>query len=95
LSFSYLGQAKIHSVEAGSSVFSTNGYLNGPLDAFDLFDNFNFTSDDGVPAFWAQSLVAQSSNQIRNELDLVYRRADTLSCGRDQQIGCSATGGRR
>jgi outer membrane receptor protein involved in Fe transport len=79
LSFSYFGQAKVHSVEPGSSVFSMNSYLNGPLDVFDLFANFDLSKDDGVPAYWTQALVAQSSNQIRNELNLVYRRANTLS----------------
>ncbi len=60
LSFSYLGQAKVHSVAAGSSVFSLNSYLNGPLDAFDLFK-----SDVSVgEAFWTQALVAQSSTRF-------------------------------
>ena len=77
LSFSYLGQAKVHAVEPGSSVFSANGYLNGPLDAFALLPVDN--NEDGFPAFWTHSVVAQSSNQIRNELNLVYRRANTLS----------------
>jgi outer membrane receptor protein involved in Fe transport len=79
LSFSYLGQAKVHSVEPGSSVFSMNSYLNGPLDVFDLFANFDVSKNDGAPAYWTQSLVAQSSSQIRNELNLVYRPRNTLS----------------
>src|SRR6185369_12234808 len=75
LSFTYLGQAKVHSVAEGSSVFSVNGYLNGPLDSLDLFGSFNPNAKDGVAAFWSQALVAQSSSQIRNELNLVYRRS--------------------
>jgi outer membrane receptor protein involved in Fe transport len=71
LSFSYLGQAKVHSVGEGSSVFSLNSYLNGPLDALDLFAPAN--------PFWTQALVAQSSSQIRNELNLVYRPVNTFS----------------
>ena len=50
VSFSYFGQAKIHSVATGSSVFSVNSYLNGPFDPFDLFANFDATKEDGVPA---------------------------------------------
>lgn len=79
LTFSYLGQAKVHGLGSGSSVFSLNGYLNGPLDVADLFALFDVTARDGVPAFWSQTLVAQSSNQIRNELNLVYRRGNALS----------------
>ena len=71
LSFTYLGQAKVHSVAAGSSVFSLNSYLNGPLDAFDLLDDQSAT--------WTQALVAQSSTQIRNEMNLIYRHANTFS----------------
>src|SRR5262249_823355 len=38
-----------------------------------------FDATQGDAAFWSQTLVTQSSNQIRNELDLVYRRGNTLS----------------
>jgi len=81
LSFSYLGSAKVHSLGTGSSVFSLNGYLNGPLDLTNLYPFFfrDFEGDDGDPAFWAKTVVTQSSNQIRNELDLLYRRGNALS----------------
>jgi outer membrane receptor protein involved in Fe transport len=72
LSFSYFGQAKVHSVGEGSSVFSLNSYLNGPLDGLDLFN-------PPVPPSWTQALVAQSSSQIRNELNLVFRPTNTLN----------------
>jgi outer membrane receptor protein involved in Fe transport len=71
LSFSYFGQAKVHSVGEGSSVFSLNSYLNGPLDAIDLFYS-------NTPS-WTQALVAQSSSQIRNELNLVFRPTNTFN----------------
>jgi outer membrane receptor protein involved in Fe transport len=81
LTFSYLGSAKVHSLGAGSSVFSMNGYLNGPFNLANLYPFFfeDFSKSDGDPAFWAQTVVAQSSNQIRNELNLVYRHANSLS----------------
>ena len=72
LSFSYFGQAKVHSVGEGSSVFSLNSYLNGPLDAIDLFN-------PPVTPSWTQALVAQSSSQIRNELNLVFRPTNTFN----------------
>jgi outer membrane receptor protein involved in Fe transport len=81
LTFSYLGHAKVHSLGSGSSVFSMNGYLNGPFNLANLYPFFfeDFTKSDGDPAFWAQTVVAESSNQIRNELNLVYRHANVLS----------------
>jgi len=72
LSFSYFGQAKVHSVGEGSSVFSLNSYLNGPLDAIDLLK-------PPITPSWSQALVAQSSSQIRNELNLVFRPTNTFN----------------
>src|SRR5262249_9567017 len=83
LTFSYLGQAKVHSLGSDSAVFSMNGFLNGPYDLTNLYPFFFYYTragaTDGDPAFWAKTAVTQTSNQIRNELDLVYRRANTLS----------------
>jgi outer membrane receptor protein involved in Fe transport len=76
LSFSYFGQAKVHSVGEGSAVFSLNSYLNGPFDALDLFESRTIPA---AKPFWSQSLVAQSSSQIRNELNLVYRPTNTFN----------------
>src|SRR6185369_630139 len=61
LTFSYLGQAKVHGIGSGSSVFAMNGYLNGPLDLANLYPFFfkqGVAADapDGDRAFWSQTL---------------------------------------
>jgi outer membrane cobalamin receptor len=70
LTFTYFGQAKIHELGQESSQFALHSYLDGPLSWEDQFNN--------RPAFWAQTLLTQSSTQIRNEIDLHYRRQNSL-----------------
>ena len=53
-------------------MFSLNSYLNGPLDAIDLLN-------PPVSPSWTQALVAQSSSQIRNELNLVFHPTNTFN----------------
>src|SRR5262245_46863459 len=67
----YFGQAKVHELQPESSAFLLQSYASGPLGAYELqFDD---------PAFWQQSYVAQSSNQLRNEMNVVYRPQDALN----------------
>ena len=71
LRLSYFGQAKIHELHPDSSAFLLQSYATGPLGLFDL--------EDQEPAFWAQTRLAQSSNQWRNEVNVVYRPRSNLS----------------
>lgn len=70
VTLTYFGQAKLHGLGRGSASFTLNNYLDGPLNFFDL--------DDDVKPFWSETLVRQSSNQFRNELNVIYRFKDTF-----------------
>jgi hypothetical protein len=71
LRLSYFGQAKIHELHPDSSAFLLQSYVTGPLGYSDI--------EDETPAFWAQTRLAQSSNQWRNELNVLYRPRSNLS----------------
>jgi outer membrane receptor protein involved in Fe transport len=74
LNLTYLGQAKVHQLQPDSSAFLFRSYIGGPLGFV------NLAADGGPsPAFWAQTRLAQSSNQFRNEVDLVYRPRRSFS----------------
>src|SRR5262245_31877011 len=61
LRLSYFGQAKIHELHPDSSSFLLESYVTGPLGFTEI--------RDGTQAFWAQTRLAQSSNQWRNEVN--------------------------
>ena len=60
----YFGQAKIHELQPDSAVFVRHSYR------FQLDESSLSVS---TPPFWAQTYLAQSSNQVRHELNLVVR----------------------
>ena len=71
LRLSYFGQAKVHELHPESSAFLLQSYASGPLGYSEL--------RDGTEAFWAQTRLAQSSNQWRNEVNVLYRARPNLS----------------
>jgi len=71
LRLSYFGQAKIHELHPESSAFLLQSYVTGPLGLTEIGSE--------TPAFWAQTRLAQSSNQWRNELNVLYRPRSNLS----------------
>jgi outer membrane receptor protein involved in Fe transport len=71
LRLSYFGQAKIHELDPESSAFLLQSYATGPLGFSEM--------EVQTPAFWAQTRLAQSSNQWRNEVNVVYRPRSNLS----------------
>jgi outer membrane receptor for ferrienterochelin and colicins len=71
LRLSYFGQAKIHELHPDSSAFLLQSYATGPLGLTEM--------ETQTAAFWAQTRLAQSSNQWRNEVNVVYRPRSNLS----------------
>jgi outer membrane receptor protein involved in Fe transport len=71
LRLSYFGQAKIHELRPDSSAFLLQSYATGPLGFSEI--------ETQTQAFWAQTRLAQSSNQWRNEVNVVYRPRSNLS----------------
>ena len=66
----YFGQAKIHELQPDSAVFVRHSY-RFQLDESNLCRNVTCT--EFTEPFWAQTYLAQSSNQVRHELNLVVR----------------------
>ena len=85
LRLSYFGQAKVHEIRPESSAFLLQSYASGALGLLDLVNE--------KPAFWAQTQLEQSSNQWRNELNLLYRGRPNLSIlgGIDLRYGSMQT----
>jgi outer membrane receptor for ferrienterochelin and colicins len=71
LRLSYFGQAKVHEIHPESSAFLLQSYASGSLGLVELVNE--------KPAFWAQTRLEQSSNQWRNEVNVVYRGRRNLS----------------
>jgi outer membrane receptor for ferrienterochelin and colicins len=85
LRLSYFGQAKVHEIHPESSAFLLQSYASGALGLLDLVSE--------RPAFWAQTHLEQSSNQWRNEVNLLYRGRPNLSVlgGIDLRYGSMQT----
>lgn len=64
LSLFLFSRYKVHSTSPDSSSFSLVSYANGGLKPEDLTAN--------RPAFWKETILVRSSNQLRNEVGLVY-----------------------
>jgi len=88
LTFSYFGQGKMHGVGDGSAQFGLQGYLDGPLEGYFGANDVSNESGTvynpetalyGTPAFWTKTLLRESSRQVRNEIDLVYRPGEWLN----------------
>jgi outer membrane receptor protein involved in Fe transport len=74
----YFGQAKIHELQPDSAAFLFHSY-GVQLGMSDLCPNFVLTScQPARESFWAQTFLAQSSNQVRNELNVVARPRGNL-----------------
>ena len=71
LRLSFFGQAKVHELNSESSAFLLQSYGSGPLQFSDI--------GSAIPAFWAQTRLAQSSSQWRNEVNVLYRGRRNLS----------------
>lgn len=84
LRLSYFGQAKVHEIRPESKAFLLQSYASGALGLLDLVNEY--------PAFWAQTRLEQSSNQWRNELNLLYRRPNlSILGGIDLRYGSMQT----
>ena len=57
---------KVHGTTSDSSSFSLYSYAGGKLTADNL--------ENGDPAFWKQTINIRSSNQLRNEIGVVYQK---------------------
>ncbi|MCP4656254.1 MAG: TonB-dependent receptor [bacterium] len=64
LSFFLFSRYKVHDLAPSSSTFKLTSYSNGRLDRADLVENRE--------AYWEQTRLIQSSNQVRNEIGVVY-----------------------
>ncbi len=75
----YFGQAKIHELQPESAAFLFHSY-RVQLGVFDVCPDLSRASDCGVArkSFWTQTLLAQSSSQVRNELNVVARPRSNL-----------------
>ena len=74
----YFGQGKVHKLQPQSSAFLLHSYVTGPFAVGDLLDGFNLKKNP-PQAFWQQTYLAQSSNQVRNEMDVAYQMRDNLN----------------
>lgn len=79
LRLSCFGQAKVHELKPESSAFMLQSYVTGPLGWDDLLIQPYLSGTARPEAFWMQTRLAQSSNQVRNEMNLSYRARNNLS----------------